>query len=455
MIGAEKPRITPHSKDSEMMVLGCMLTSITNLTIAAEALDDADFYITEHKIVFDALKHTHKNGKPADVHLICEELKRLNKLDALGGAPYITTLAQYAGTSAYIEEYIEVLKSKSLLRKMIHTSQQIERMALEEPANVLGVLDGAQKLFSEINSSTNNVLSTRIEKIVHPYTINDIQEELLYTKEGLKTGYAELDEMVRIPNKAITLVAGRPSHGKTTFMLNLFLNLINQYPDHHFYFFSYEETRLQIAIKLINILSGWIFNESQNLIQLEGYIRSGCTYFGMVEEGKKIYQELVASGRLIIVGESYYIQELPSIISSLKSKAPLGAVFIDYIQKIKNKQKFGTRQLELADTSHIILETAKTSSIPIILGAQLGRDKENKNKVRLENLREAGDLEQDANLVLGLHNLAMEKAQDEQSQLTDRKVELKITPLKNRNGPVNKTVSLDFDRPILQIKSKK
>lgn len=133
----------------------------------------------------------------------------------------------------------------------------------------------------------------------------------------------------------------------------------------------------------------------------------------------------------------------------------MGGVFIDYIQKIKNKEKFGTRQLELANTSGAILEIAKRSSIPIILGAQLGRSPDSKDKVKLENLREAGDLEQDANLVLGIHNPSMEKAQDELKQLTDRKVDLSVTPLKNRGGLVNKTITLDFDRPLLRIKDKK
>lgn len=291
---------------------------------------------------------------------------------------------------------------------------------------------------------------------IQAYTIEDLQRDLQQTKEGLKTGYKDLDDMVRIPNAAITLVGGRPSHGKTTFMLNLLLNLIEQYPGLHFYFFSYEESRQQIAIKIINILSApWLFEEAKNLLQLEGYLKLGTTSYQMVENGKKKYQELMESGRLRIIGDPFYIQNFPKIIESLKGKVPLGGVFIDYIQKIKNKQRFGTRQLELANTSNIILETAKRYSVPVILGAQLGRDKESKNKVKLDNLREAGDLEQDANLVLGLHNQAMEDAQDKQIQLTNRKVDLTITPLKNRNGIVNKTVTLEFDRPLLQIKDKK
>lgn len=314
-----------------------------------------------------------------------------------------------------------------------HLQEQIKRIEEEEKIKNLNIVDS---------------------RIIQPYTLIDLQQDLANTKEGLRTGFKELDEMVRIPNSAITLVGGRPSHGKTTFMLNLFLNLINQYPDLNFYFFSYEETRQQIAIKIINILSGHVFDEAKNILQLEGYIKSDASNIERVENGKKQYQEFIESGRLRIVGEPYHVHELLSHIAYLKANEPVGAVFIDYIQKIKNRDRFGTRQLELQKTSEVILETAKSCSIPIILGAQLGRDKDSRDKVKLDNLREAGDLEQDANLVLGLFNPSMEKAQDEQSQLTARKVDLKVTPLKNRNGMVNKTVKFEFDRPILTIKDK-
>src|SRR5271163_559653 len=99
-----KVRVAPNSKEAEMMVLGCMLTSINSLNIASDALDDSDFYYTEHKIIFQALKSAFRNDKPADVHLICEDLKRQDKLKAVGGPAYVTALAQYSGTSAYIEE---------------------------------------------------------------------------------------------------------------------------------------------------------------------------------------------------------------------------------------------------------------------------------------------------------------------------------------------------------------
>ncbi|NGX51503.1 MAG: Replicative DNA helicase, partial [Chlamydiae bacterium] len=101
MAEREKPkiRIAPNSKESEMMVLGCMLTKVNSLNVAADALHARDFYYTEHQLIFDVLKMLFKSDKPADIHLVAEELKRTDKLEPTGGVGYLTTLAQYVGTS--------------------------------------------------------------------------------------------------------------------------------------------------------------------------------------------------------------------------------------------------------------------------------------------------------------------------------------------------------------------
>ncbi len=161
-----KIRTAPHSKESEMMVLGCMLTSINSLNIAADGLDDSDFYFNEHKIIFQVLKNAYMQDKPADVHLVGEELKRLDKLSAVGGIAYLTTLAQYAGTSAYIEEYIELIREKAILRRMIQASQLIEKRSLEEPDDVHTALDEAQQLFFQISQVANPIAGTLLKDLL-------------------------------------------------------------------------------------------------------------------------------------------------------------------------------------------------------------------------------------------------------------------------------------------------
>ena len=290
-----------------------------------------------------------------------------------------------------------------------------------------------------------------------PYTYETLLKEAKRTPPGLRTGYKEMDKVITIPNEAITIIAGRTSNGKTTFMMNLLLNMLELYPDKAFFFFSYEETRQQIGFKLINILSEEILNEEKNFIKLREYCLSESTRFKEIEAGKAKFREYTENGRLWIIEENYRAEDFMNVLSHLKKQNEIGAVFIDYIQKIKAKGKFGTRQLEIQEVSSQILEAAKSLSLPIILGAQLGRDKDNKNtkrKIRLDNLREAGDIEQDANLVLGIHNEAMENSIEKQEPCTDKVVNLEVFVLKNRNGSVNNKFDFKFNRPVLTIKEK-
>ena len=146
----------PHSKESEMMVLGCMLTSVNALNIAAGMLHDGDFYYTEHKILFQVLKEAYQKDAPADVHLVAEELKRVDKLKAVGGVGFLMTLAEFAGTAAHIEQYAELVKNKAMLRRMIFTAQQVEKEAFEHPDDVTQALDKAQQLFFQIGQSVGS-----------------------------------------------------------------------------------------------------------------------------------------------------------------------------------------------------------------------------------------------------------------------------------------------------------
>lgn len=125
-----KQQTPPNSKESEMMVLGNMLTSNEGLNIAADSLYEADFYHLEHKTIFNALKRIMKEGKPADIHLVSEDLKVQGSLESIGGIKYLMDLAQYAGTSAYIEEYVKEIQKYSKHRKQAEISRLITEKSL-------------------------------------------------------------------------------------------------------------------------------------------------------------------------------------------------------------------------------------------------------------------------------------------------------------------------------------
>lgn len=145
----------PNSKEAEMIVLGAMLTGVNYLNLAANQLNEEDFYYLENKIIFRVLQDAFKQDRPMDVLLAGEELKRRNNLNVIGGPGYLISLADFAGTTAYIEEYIQIILSKSILRKMIQTAKEIEKQAIEEPKDVAVALDEAQAALFKISQTTS------------------------------------------------------------------------------------------------------------------------------------------------------------------------------------------------------------------------------------------------------------------------------------------------------------
>jgi DNA primase catalytic core len=296
-------------------------------------------------------------------------------------------------------------------------------------------------------------------------TFSNLLQEIAEIQPGLKTGYEKLDSFIRIAPAAMTLIAGRTSHGKTTFMFNLMLNMSQANLNKRFYFFTFEEPTRNIIVKLLNReirrdLNRYYHTATEevhtNYEFLKDYIRTGRDDIKEIEHGKHRLQELIDSERITIIDKNYTVEELYSAISYLNSKYPIGAVFIDYIQRMRTERRTQDKRTEIAHISDIVLQTAKDTGLPIILGAQLNRGATNETgdkRPRLEHLKEAGNLEEDANLVLSVYQEAREKEQDDTgSEFTDP-VELEIRALKNREGATNKTATLSFDRRIGKIKN--
>ena len=314
-----------------------------------------------------------------------------------------------------------------------------------------GDLDGLREYVDEKARDLN---ARALVSLPALYTFEQFERELEETRGGLRTGYASLDALFSIPQEAITIVAGRPSHGKTTLLMNLLLNMAGLYPDRSFFFFSYEESRKTITAKLVNILGGTEIDAARNFQALEAYLKekgTGRKAYPEIDKAKDTLRDLMDSRRLWIIDAPLYVDELADALATFRERYAIGAVFIDYIQKIKARGKYPTRQVEIQKISERILEAAKGLSIPVILGAQLGRDPLHADKVRLDNLRESGDIEQDANLVLGLYNGAMEKAQAGGPADLSGLVDLTLTILKNRAGRVNVERPLTFNLPLLRI----
>jgi len=286
-----------------------------------------------------------------------------------------------------------------------------------------------------------------------PMTYDSLLIDIANLPEAKRTGYSSLDEFTGFTPGAITLIAGRPSHGKTSFMLNLLLNMTDLYPEETFYFFTYEEPVKNLSVKLLNTLIGETFSHYFKSVKdlarptnyefIKAYIRSGRADIEAIEEGHKKLRGLIDQGRIKLIDRNYSVEELNSLLGLQSKQEKIGAVFIDYIQRMRTAKGTQDKRTEIAHISDQILQTAKETGLPIILGAQINRSStaNEGNKPRLENLKEAGNLEEDANTVLSIYN----KAREDTDSKPDRIVELEIKALKNREGPVNGYTALTFD----------
>ena len=307
------------------------------------------------------------------------------------------------------------------------------------------------ELDETLEEKVRNLRAKAIGRVREPYTLGRLQEDMLQTPDALKTGYESLDKLVGVPQGALSLVAARPSHGTTAFLMNLLLNMVNDNPEQSFFFFSYMESRKWVAVKLLNILSGKVIDEERNLDRLERYVKGGYGSTPEIEKGKNEFNLLTEKERLWIIDEPYSLDDLVDNVGYLSERHNVGGVFIDSMQKIKTKGDPGSSQDEVQRVSNRMLETAKALSIPIILGARVDGSPERRGKIALADLKVAGDIAQDAHLVLGLHAGAVEKAMEDGTNLPESVLDLKVKVLKNRNGPMNQEVLLRFSRPLMKI----
>lgn len=449
-----KAKVPPNSKESEMMVLGCMLTSVGSLNVAADLLDDSDFYFTEHKIIFEALRNCYQQDKPADIHLICEELKRIDKLKSAGGVGYVTTLAQYAGTAAYIEEYAELVKSKSLLRRMVHAAQEVEKVALEEPHDVHAALDEAQQRFFHISQSSNSMAGVQLKDILSgakaashlPY-LKELQEkqEKYQTRgpddsgiTGISTHFADLDKMINgLSPSNLMILAARPAMGKTAFALNIAENVCfkNNIPVG---VFSLEMTAEQLIHRIIcsqaEVESDKIKTGALNGLEFQRIVGS----VNMMQKHVMIIDDQ----------PGLKITDLRARARRMKEAYGIGFLVVDYLQLLTGSgfsRGAENRQSEISEISRMLKTLAREINVPILCLSQLSRKVEERagHRPMMSDLRESGSIEQDSDLVMFL-------LRREYYDPYDKPGTAELIVAKNRHGGVG-SVNLTFRKELAQF----
>jgi len=437
-------RIPPHSIEAESSVLGGLLLDNGAWDRMGDLLVDGDFYRHEHKLIYAAIGGLINASKPADVITVYEQLQNLGKADEIGGLVYLNSLAQYVPSASNIRRYAEIVRERSILRKLVSASDEIATNAFNPQGKAVDkILDEAeQKIFNIGEEGTRmkqgfqsmdalvvDLLDRVTEMAENP---NDIT--------GVRTGFNDFDKMTSglQPGDMIVLAA-RPSMGKTSLAINIaeHVALDEGLP---VAVFSMEMGAAQLAVRIV----GSIGRIDQ------GHLRTGK----LTDEEWPRLTEAIEKLRTV----SLHIDETPGLSTSeLRANARrlarqygrLGLIVVDYLQLMSTSSSGDeNRATAVGEISRGLKMLAKELKCPVIALSQLSRGVESRTDKRpmMSDLRESGAIEQDADIIMFIYRDDYYNKESKEPGVAE------VIISKHRNGPTG-TVKLAFLKPLTKFEN--
>jgi replicative DNA helicase len=429
-------RIPPHSIEAERAVLGAILLNKDAFDAVSSIVKAEDFYSDNHRVIYEAIVSIIGKNQRADYVLLSEELKKAQKLEAVGGILYLTNLTTDIVDVYNVEDHAKIVRDKAHLRKLIHVANAVESMAYREEEETEDIVNRAEQMVLDVSGTTKGESSFSAMRDVVYETIDRINELQRHKGilTGVSTGFKDLDNLTSGLQKSdLILVAARPSMGKTAFTLNIAQNVAMK-SKKNVAFFSLEMSKTQLVARVLAAVAG--INS--------GRIRNG--QLSQEDWGKAI------SALNDLAEAPLYIDDTSGLTPQLMKKklrrliqehGELGLVVVDYIQLMENggKKVADNRQQEVSAISRQLKIMAREFNVPLIALSQLSRGVESRadKTPMLSDLRESGSLEQDADIVAFLNRENYQDTED-----TSDGVETQVIIRKHRNGELG-VVKLWFE----------
>ena len=437
-------RIPPHSVEAESSVLGGLLLDNQAWDRVGDLLVDRDFYRYEHRVVYGAISTLVNASKPADVITVFEQLQSLGKAEEVGGLAYLNSLAQYVPSASNIRRYAEIVRERSILRKLVSASDEIATNAFNPQGKpVAKILDEAeQKIFnigeegSRMKQGFQGMDTLVVELLDRVQEMADNPMDIT----GVPTGFYDLDRMTSgFQAGDMVVLAARPSMGKTALAINIaeHVALNEGLP---VAVFSMEMGASQLAVRVV----GSIGRIDQT------HLRTGK----LTDEEWPRLTEAIEKLRNV----SLHIDETPGLTTSeLRANArrlarqcgKLGLIVVDYLQLMSGSSSDGeNRATELGEISRGLKMLAKELQCPVIALSQLNRSVETRSDKRpmMSDLRESGAIEQDADVIMFIYRDDYYNKDSKEPGVSE------IIIGKQRNGPTG-TVKLAFIKNLTRFES--
>lgn len=391
----------PYSLQAERAVLGSMMLSKDAVYEGIARLTEEDFYLIDHKIIFNAIKNTHIRGMDVDIVTVVDQLMLDNKLQELSDANYVYDILDDTITPSTVEQYIRIVQDKTILRYLVNLADTIANGWNKQEIEDIG--DYVSKVENEVLAITR---ARNVGDFKSPKEVIDVIKEKLVNNDrrngdltGTPSGYRDLDRITHGFQKGdMIILAARPSMGKTALALNFAMNaaIENNVPVG---IFSLEMPAEQLMQRMLSATSGVNSDKirSFNLNEKEWpKIDVGVNKLS----NAKIFIDDTAGAK---------IADIQSKAKKLKAKCDdLGLIVVDYLQLITTST-FGkndtSRQQEVSEISRSLKAMARDLKVPVIALSQLSRsvEKREDKKPMLSDLRESGSIEQDADLVMFIY----------------------------------------------------
>jgi replicative DNA helicase len=440
-----KLRVPPHSIEAESSVLGGLLLDNGAWDRVGDLLVDNDFYRHEHKLIYSAIGALINASKPADVITVSEQLQNQGKSEEMGGLSYLNSLAQYVPSASNIRRYAEIVRERSILRKLVTASDEISTNAFNPQGKAIDrILDEAeQKIFnigeegSRMKQGFQSMDTLVVELLDRVQEMADNPNDIT----GVPTGFYDLDRMTSgLQPGDMVVLAARPSMGKTAFAINIaeHVALNEGLP---VAVFSMEMGASQLAVRVV----GSIGRVDQ------GHLRTGK----LTDEEWPRLTEAIEKLRTV----SLHIDETPGLTpSELRANArrlarqcgKLGLIVVDYLQLMSGSGGSGgdNRATELGEISRGLKMLAKELQCPVLALSQLNRSVETRTDKRpmMSDLRESGAIEQDADVIMFIYRDDYYNKDSKEPGVAE------VIIAKQRNGPTG-TIKLTFLKHITKFES--
>lgn len=413
--------IQPQDIDAEQQILGACLIDKEAAETAREILSPADFYISGHSEVFNAILHILNTGKTPDLLTIKDYLQGQGKLDQVGGVVFLAGLTGKVASTSFVEQHAKIVSAKAVARKMLAATEKVKAKAYngdyESPTELLAF---AEAELSRVEVREQGHLEP-ISKLL-PGVMVDLEER--YRKKaitGIPTGYPLLTVwLAGYQPGDLILLAARPSMGKTTWAIQEAKDMAVKHGK-KVAVFSLEMSKRQLIEKLI-INEGRVSAQNVRVGRLESveWDRIGEANSRLINSGVFIDD----SGRMTPADIAHRARRM-------KMKHGLDCIIIDYLQLLRVARKAENKRLEIGEISRELKALAKELNVPVIALSQLSRAVEGRDNKRpiMSDLRESGDLEQDADVIMFLYREEYYKADTEKKGIAE------LHLAKQRSGP--------------------